>query len=277
MIVKETLFYTRQTLVANDIDDASLESEFLLRQALRLDRVQFYQNLDQQITPEQQDVLRRLVERRLKGEPAAYINGYMEFHSLDFYVNSDVLIPRRETEHLVDKTLILAQNRQKPLITDIGTGCGIIAISLGLSLPWAKIYATDISTSALKVARLNCYKHGVNNRIKLLNGDLLEPLPEPADFIVANLPYVKQSELDTNGFEPVVALDGGIDGLEIIKRLCHQIKGKLKPGGYLLMEIGQGHREEVTSLLSNLFSTTDIEVTSDLNGIDRVVSMVMPN
>jgi release factor glutamine methyltransferase len=277
MILKETLVHTRQVLAANDIDDALLESELLLRQTLRLNRVQFYQNLEQRITLEQQDVLQKLVERRLKGEPAAYIRGYREFYGLDFYVNSDVLIPRLETEHLVDKALSLAHNYQKPLITDIGTGCGNIAISLALNLPWVKIYATDISASALKVARLNCYKHGVCNSIRLLNGDMLEPLPEPVDFIIANLPYVKQSEVDTNGFEPVLALNGGIDGLEVIKHLCRQVSGKLRPGGCLLLEIGQGQREVVTSLLNNLFSTTDIEVISDFSGIDRVVSMVLPD
>lgn len=275
MILKETLFHTRQVLAVNDIDNAPLEGELLLRQTLKLNRVQFYQNLEQRITPEQQDILQGLVERRLKGEPAAYINRYREFYGLDFYVNNDVLIPRPETEHLVDKTISLAGKYQSPLIADIGTGCGIIAISLALNLPQAKIYATDISALALKVARLNCHKHGVSDRIKLIKGDMLEPLPEPVDFIVANLPYVKQSELDTSSFEPVVALDGGIDGMEKIKRLCHQVSGKLLPGGCLLLEIGQGQREAVTTLLNNLFPTADIEVTPDLSGIDRVMSMVL--
>lgn len=275
MILKETLFHTRQVLAVNDIDNAPLEGELLLRQTLKLNRVQFYQNLEQRITPEQQDILQGLVERRLKGEPAAYINRYREFYGLDFYVNNDVLIPRPETEHLVDKTISLAGKYQSPPIADIGTGCGIIAISLALNLPQAKIYATDISALALKVARLNCHKHGVSDRIKLIKGDMLEPLPEPVDFIVANLPYVKQSELDTSSFEPVVALDGGIDGMEKIKRLCHQVSGKLLPGGCLLLEIGQGQREAVTTLLNNLFPTADIEVTPDLSGIDRVMSMVL--
>lgn len=275
MILKETLYHTRQVLAVNDIDNAPLEGELLLRQTLKLNRVQLYQNLEQRITPEQQDILQELVERRIKGEPAAYINRYREFYGLDFYVNNDVLIPRPETEHLVDKTISLAGKYQSPLIADIGTGCGIIAISLALNLPQAKIYATDISALALKVARLNCHKHGVSDRIKLIKGDMLEPLPEPVDFIVANLPYVKQSELDTSSFEPVVALDGGIDGMEKIKRLCHQVSGKLLPGGCLLLEIGQGQREAVTTLLNNLFPTADIEVTPDLSGIDRVMSMVL--
>ena len=276
MILKETLYHTRQVLAVNDIDNAPLEGELLLRQTLKFNRVQLYQKLEQRITPEQQDILQGLVERRIKGEPAAYINRYREFYGLDFYVNNDVLIPRPETEHLVDKTISMAQKHQKPLIADVGTGCGIIAVSLALSLPRAKIYATDISAPALKVARLNCHKHKVSDRIKLIKGDMLEPLPESVDFIVANLPYVKQPELDASSFEPVVALDGGIDGMEKIKRLCHQVSGKLLPGGCLLLEIGQGQREAVTTLLNNLFPTADIEVTPDLSGIDRVVSTVLP-
>jgi len=276
MILKDSLYHTRQVLAANDIDDAPLEGELLLRQTLKFNRVQLYQNLEQRITPEQQDILQGFVERRLKGEPTAYINGYREFYGLDFYVNNDILIPRPETEHLIDKTICMAQKHEKPLIADVGTGCGIIAINLALNLPLAKIYATDISAPALKVARLNCHKHGVYDSIKLLNGDMLEPLPEPVDFIVANLPYVKQSEIDASSFEPVVALDGGIDGLTKIKRLCHQVSGKLLPGGCLLLEIGKGQREAVTTLLNNLFSTADIEVAPDLSGIDRVVSMVLP-
>ena len=276
MRLKESFCHTRQVLAANNIDNTPLEGELLLRQTLKINRVQFYQNLEQQITPKQQDILQELLERRLKGEPAAYISGYREFYGLDFYVNNDVLIPRPETEHLVDETLSLAQKQRMPLIADIGTGCGIIAISLALNLPRAKIYATDISAPALKVARFNCYKHGVVDRIKPLNGDLLEPLPEPVDLIVSNLPYVRQSELDTRGFEPVLALDGGVDGLEKIRRLCHQVNGKLLPGGYLLLEIGQGQREAVTTLLDSLFPTADIDVKPDLSGIDRIVSMVLP-
>jgi len=146
-----------------------------------------------------------------------------------------------------------------------------------LKLPQAKIYATDISPAALKVAGLNCHKHGVADRICLREGDLLEPLPQPVDFIVANLPYVRQSEIEANCFEPLLALDGGADGLEIIRRLCRQAGGKLLPGGYLLLEIGQGQSEAVSDLLNNFFPTAKIAVIPDLSGIDRVVSMVLPH
>lgn len=276
MMLKDSLYRTRKVLEANNIDNAPLESELLLRQTLRLNRTQFYQNLGQRITSEKQDILQKLLERRLKGEPAAYINGLKEFYGLDFYVTSDVLIPRPETEHLVHKALSLIQNRQKPIITDIGTGCGIIAISIALKLPQAYIYATDISALALKVALLNCRKHRVSNKIIFVKGDMLEPIPEPVDFIVANLPYVKYYEIDTSSFEPLLALNGGTNGLAKINQLCYQAIDKLLPGGCMLLEIGQGQQGAVTSLLKRLFPTASIEVIPDFNGIDRVISMKLP-
>jgi len=277
MTRKESLSRARKALAANDIEYAPLESELLLRQALRISRFQLYLDLEHKLSPEQEESFRQLVKRRLKGEPTAYITGHREFYGLDFWVNPRVLIPRPESELLVEKLLGLAQNRRAPVIADIGTGCGAIAISLALNLPQAKLYATDISAPALKVAQLNCQKHGVANRIWLLHGDMLEPLPEPVDFIVANLPYVKQSELDARGFEPVLALNGGADGLRKIQRLCHQVSGKLRPGGYLLLEIGQGQKRAVTTLLGSLFPLAEIEITPDLSGIDRLVSVILPN
>ncbi|UCG54076.1 MAG: peptide chain release factor N(5)-glutamine methyltransferase [Dehalococcoidia bacterium] len=276
MRLNESFCNTRQVLADNGIDDASLEGELLLRQTLRIDRVQFYQNLEQDITMEQQDILRRLLQRRLRGEPLAYIRSHCEFYGLDFYVNNNVLIPRPETEYLLEITLNLVRKHSRLLIADVGTGCGIIAISLALNLPQVNIYAIDISAPALRVARLNCFRHGVTDKIKLFNGNMLDPLPQPVNFIIANLPYVRKSELDKHSFEPQLALDGGIDGLKNIRRLCHQVSDKLLPGGCLLMEIGKGQKEAVTSLLNNLFPTADIEVMPDLSGIDRVISMTLP-
>ena len=263
MTRKESLSRARKTLAANDIEYAPLESELLLRQALRISRVQLYLDLEHKLSTKKEKSFRQLVKRRLKGEPTAYIIGHHEFYGLDFWVNPRVLIPRPESELLVEKLLGLAQNRRAPVIAEIGTGCGAIAISLALNLPQAKLYATDISAPALKVAQLNCQKHGVANRIRLLHGDMLEPLPEPVDFIVANLPYVKQSQLDARGFEPVLALNGGADGLRKIQRLCHQVSGKLRPGGYLLLEIGQGQKRAVTALLGSLSPLAEIEITPD--------------
>jgi len=275
MTLKQALGRARDILAAGDIEDAALESELLLRQALKISRVQLYLDLDLRLSPEQEKTFRQLIRRCLNGEPVAYITGHREFYGLDFYVAPSVLIPRPESELLVEKTLSLAQGRNTPVIADIGTGSGAIAISLALNLPQAKIYATDISASALKVALLNCNKHGVANRIYLLQGNMLEPLPEPVNFIVTNLPYVKKSEVNARGFEPALALNGGSDGLEKIRQLCHQVSSKLRPGGCLLLEIGQGQEGAVATLLHSLFPLAKIEVTPDLSAIDRVVSLVL--
>ena len=275
MTLKECLNCGRETLAASDILYPSLESEVLLRQALKLSRVQLYLDFDLELNRGQKETFWRLVKRRLKGEPTAYISGHREFYGLDFAVTSDVLIPRSETELLVEKTVSLAKNHGSPVIADIGTGCGAIAISLALELPRAKIYAADISALSLEIAQANCLKHKVTDRVSLLQGNMLESLHESVDFIVSNPPYVKEKEISDDSFEPVLALNGGADGLDLIRRLCHQLDGKLRPGGYLLLEIGQGQKKAVIDLLDSLFPLADIEVTSDLSGVDRVISAIL--
>jgi len=275
--LEQTLNRARETLNSSNIEDATLESELLLRHTLKISRVQLYLNLDDELGPKE-ETFWHLIERRLGGEPTAYITGHREFYGLDFYVDRSVLIPRPESEILVEKALELAQNRTIPAIAEVGTGCGAIAISLALNLPQTKIYAIDISASALKVALANCQKHGVADRVCLLQGDMLSPLPEPVDLIVANLPYVRESELsrvNTQNFEPSLALNGGQDGLDKIRRLCRQADNRLCPDGCLLLEIGQGQKSAVTTLLHSLFPSARIEVTPDLSGIDRVVSLML--
>jgi len=276
--LKQVLSQARKILAANNIEDASLESELLLRHALKINRVQFYLNLDRELIPDEEAAFWQLVERRLKGEPTAYITGHREFYGFDFYVDPRVLIPRPESELLVEKALELAKSHHISTIADIGTGCGAIAISLALNLPQTKIYATDISASALEVARINCHKHGVADRICLLQGDLLDPLPEPVDLIIANLPYVKEAELSRTGpasFEPKMALNGGPAGLEKIRKLCRQAKGKLNPQGCLLLEIGQGQAKAVTAILRHLLPPASVAVAPDLSGIERAVSLCL--
>jgi len=268
--VKQALRRARGVLVKSNIEDAPLEGELLLRHTLKIDRVQLYLELDEELTPKQEQTFRRLLERRLNGEPTAYITGRREFYGLDFNVSPAVLIPRPESELLVETALAIAENRPLFTIADIGTGSGAIAVSLAVNLPQAVIYATDISAAALETASANCRKHGVAGRVRLLEGNLLEPLPEPVDLIVANLPYVRKSELNPS-LEPPLALDGGADGTESIEQLCRQAGGKLKSGGSMLLEIGQGQREAVTAILHNIFPGGGIEVFPDLAGIDRVV------
>ena len=276
MNLKQALAHARKFLADSGIEDASFEGELLLRHVLGISRAQLYASLDQELDPSHETSLNRLMERRKHGEPSAYITGHREFYGLDFYVDRRVLIPRPESELLVERAIHLAQNHPITTIADIGTGCGAIAVSLAKNLPGVKIYATDISAPALEVARANCRKHGVMDSINLLPGDMLEALPEPVDLIIANLPYVRESDLPLTGplsFEPMLALNGGPDGLARIDRLCHQAGDRLRPGGSLLLEIGRGQGEAITASLRNIFPAARIEVIRDLSGLERMISL----
>jgi release factor glutamine methyltransferase len=276
LTVRQALSRAVEILTSAGVETPNLEAELLLRHTLKQDRVEFYLYLDSELSPERDKEFQSYIQQRLNNEPTAYITGHREFYGLDFIVNRDVLIPRPESELLVEKALEIAGDRNLSLIADIGTGCGAIAISLAVNLPGTDIYATDISPAALEVARSNCRKHGVADRVSLLEGDLLSPLPVAVDLIIANLPYVREPELagvNTDGFEPALALDGGADGLEKVRRLCVQAGDKLRPGGYLLLEIGQGQGEKVAALLSGLYQSGKVGLTPDLSGIERVVKM----
>lgn len=192
---KEALAGVRKILTDNHVADAALEGEILLRHALKINRAQLFSELDGEVKPSDLDALMRLAERRVKGEPSAYITGSKEFYGLDFIVNRHVLIPRPETELLVEKAIGLCRRYSYSKFADIGTGCGAIAVSLAVNLPKVKIYATDISAKALEVAGQNCVKHAVADKITLLQGDLLEPLLESVDLVIANLPYVRESDM----------------------------------------------------------------------------------
>ncbi len=270
MNVKEALGAIRERLKSAGIEEAPLEAELLMRHVLKLDAVAYLNNRDKELTSKQEQLLYSLVERRLSGEPLAYITGRREFYGLEFEVNPNVLIPRPETEHLVEKALELAQQLPAPIIADVGTGSGAIAISLAVNLPQAKIYATDISPEALETARDNAEWHKVASRITFLLGDLVATLPEPVDILIANLPYVKSCDCAVSP-EPHLALDGGVEGLDVIERLCGGLQGKLNPGGSVLLEIGQGQEEAVKRLLREALPCAQIGTIKDLAGIERVV------
>ncbi|MFC1955714.1 peptide chain release factor N(5)-glutamine methyltransferase [Chloroflexota bacterium] len=275
MTLKQALDQARRVLTSKGIEDAWLEAELLLRHTLTVSRVRLYLDFNRELSPEQEETFWQLIERRARGEPSAYITGHREFYGLDFHVNPVVLIPRPESELLVEKAINLAQGRDIATIADIGTGCGAIAISLAINLPKVKLYATDISAPALEVARINCQQHKVEDRICLLQGNMLDPLPEPVDLIIANMPYVKKAKVHITPlrFEPPLALDGGPDGLEKIYELCKEVSGKLCSHGYLLLEVGQGQANPVAALLHSLYPSAQIEVTPDLGGIERVVGL----
>lgn len=274
MNIKQALFRAKMLLAGNNIEDASIESEVLLGYLLGIDRTRLLASLDADISPEQRQNFMKLVARRSKGEPTAYITGHREFYGLDFNVNPQVLIPRPETELLVDRAISLCREYKYNKIADIGTGCGAIAVSLAVTMPGIHIYATDISDGVLRVAGQNAAKHGAEDRIKFLKGELLEPLPEPVDLIIANLPYVRQREIPAKGplsYEPASALNGGEEGLDKIGGLCRGAGSKLNSNGSLLLEIGQGQGEAVKVILHKYFPLADIEIEKDLAGIERMV------
>ena len=278
MTRRQALAHAGELLARHKIEDASLEAELLLRCTLKIDRAALYTEPDRLLTKRQEDNYRQFIERRLQGEPSAYITGHREFFGLDFCVDKNVLIPRPETELLVEQTIARAGNYQNPVIVDVGTGCGAIAVSLAIHLPQAKIYAIDISPAALKVARRNARKHNATGKITFLSGDLLEPLPVSVDIIAANLPYVLTTDVpkvNTSGFEPMLALDGGEDGMDVIKRLILQAKDKLQPDGCLLLEIGMGQSQATNELLENIYPSAKIDIVPDLSGIQRVVCVTL--
>jgi release factor glutamine methyltransferase len=270
MKVKEALEKVRKRLAYAGIEEAGLESELLLQYLLCLNSVRLFLEHDEELMGTQSKLLDDLVERRLTGEPLAYILGKLEFFGREFTISPLVLIPRPETEHLVEKAIEIAARIPSPVIADIGTGSGVIAVSLATELPGARIFAVDISEPVLDVARSNARHHGVESRISFLYGDLAEPLPEPVDILIANLPYVKST--DCSGMtEPRLALDGGEQGLDIIERLCAGLGGKLKPAGSVLLEIGQGQEEAVKRLLRDALQSTHLSTIKDLADINRIV------
>ncbi len=269
-------------LNAHGLHDAYFEARFLLQDTVGLELSHLYTNPERPLTQNEASALRQALALRAAGWPAAYITNKREFYGLEFYVNQNVLIPRPETELLVDKALDFASaHREKQLvIADIGTGSGAIAIALATRLPAAMLFAVDISRDALDVAKLNAARLGVSDRIKFLHGDLLEPLLGPADLITANLPYIPDREIESlprevSLYEPRIALAGGNDGLELIRRFLEQSPGKVRPGGCIVMEIGTDQAKAVLAMVDNCFPRSKVELFRDPNGLDRTIRLVL--
>jgi release factor glutamine methyltransferase len=263
---------------------ARRDAEVLLLHLIHRDRAFMIAHPLDSLTAEGAVRYYALIERRLAGEPIQYITGETEFYGLPFHVNRDVLIPRPETEHLVEKVLSLAAGFQKPRIVDVGCGSGAIAVALARNLPAARItapiVAIDISAPALAVARGNAHLNGIADRIRFLQGDLLAPVAAAQfEIVVSNPPYVPESDrgslaVEVREYEPALALFAG-SGLDIYRRLIPCARAALVPGGFLALEIGCGQNSAVAALLAN--SDFDrIEFTADLQGIPRVASARRP-
>jgi len=281
--LKEALHQAETVIASHDIPDARLEAELLIMHSLGIGKVELYTRLNEPLSSSEAQDFWNLVHRRLRREPTAYITRQCSFYGIDLYVDSRVLIPRPESELLVETAVEFMKQRlrdgQVISVADVGTGSGAVAIALALYVSQAVVKATDISPEALDVARINCEKHRVVDRVQLLPGDMLEPVGGPLDVIVANLPYVRDSEIpglmaEVRDFEPGISLSGGPDGLEKVGRLLPQAKGKLVPGGLLLLEIGQGQGEAAAALAASSFPTARVDLIPDLAGIDRVVRVL---
>ncbi len=263
------------TLARHGVPDSKLEAEVLLRHVLKYDRACYYASLGDTVISEHIECALALAERRINREPLAYITGQREFYGLDFRVTPAVLIPRQETELLVDEAIRFAVESHDGNISvaDIGTGSGAIAVSVAVYLPLSKVYATDCSKQALEIADLNRRNHGVADRVMLLEGDLLQPLPLPVDLIVSNPPYIASHLL--SGLppevrsEPLLALDGGKEGLDVISCLLEQAPAKLKSGGSILIEISPEQTPAVREMAGVTFPTANISFANDLLGHPR--------
>jgi release factor glutamine methyltransferase len=281
----EALHATRRSLTEAGIEEPGLEAEVLLRHVLHWERHELYARLQEEISPAQLAEFQALIERRRAHEPTAYIVGRKEFYGLEMETTPAALIPRPETELLVEEALRIARSTgpRPPIIADVGCGCGAIAIALAHHLADAVIYALDASDEALRLADRNADLLGVSGRIRFLQGDLLDPLPEPVDIITANLPYVKTTDWETlppeiREHEPRAALDAGPTGTEVIERLLRQAMptgrqapGYLRPRGVLLAEIGWDEGERVQEIARECFAGARIEVKKDLAGLDRML------
>lgn len=266
-------------LASAGIDAPRLEAEVLLMFVSGFDRNSLYVNLNELIPLPTSMQLDGVIHRRLSREPLAYITGRREFFGLDFRVDSRVLIPRQETETLVEEALNLINasfGNQKVRIADIGTGSGCIGISLAKHLPESQVFATDISACALQVAETNCQRHDTMHQMSLIKGDLLQPLPGPVDVIVANLPYVPNEDWTTLApeirlFEPKEALLSSTLGLDHCSRLITEAATSDHGKAWLLMEVGEGQANALIDLSKTLSPGCQISTKRDLSGIKRVL------
>ena len=255
-------------------DTPLLEAEVLLAHVLDASRTTLLARPERILTTNQLTSYQTLIHQRVSNYPLPYLTGRVEFYSLEFEITPEVLIPRPETETLVD----LALARRPETIADVGTGSGCIAVALAVRLPQTTVCAIEISPAALTVARRNVERHNVADRVRLIAGDVLNPRPSPADLIVSNPPYIPTGDcalLPTSirNHEPRQALDGGPDGLAVIRRLLAQAPAVLKPEGTLLVEIGADQGEAASRLAHTYFPEAKIRVHPDLAGRDRVLEI----
>jgi release factor glutamine methyltransferase len=256
-----------------------MNAELLLMFTLGCDRAFLYAHPERDLTAEEHARYQEAIAQRCRGIPAQYITGHQEFWGMDLIVSPAVLIPRPETEHVIETVLLLAHGRRHLRIADVGTGSGCIALALAKELPTAEVHAVDISPAALEIARANAARHQLESRIRFQEEDLLSGCSENSfDFVVSNPPYVGESEedqvqLEVRKFEPRNAVFAGPTGLEVIERLIPQAKAALAPAGWLVMEISGTIAGGVKKLLA---VWEDVQLVNDLQRIPRVAAAQKP-
>lgn len=269
-----------QRLEEANISTARLDAQVILAHVLGVERSWLFAHYEHVLSPEHADRYTELVVRRTAREPVAYLVNRREFYGVELFVDSRVLIPRPETEMLVDQLLTEAtiRNAQRLIVADVGTGSGAISVAAALNAPALQFYALDISADALEVARINVAAHNLGERIRLIQSDLLSALPERADIVVANLPYVTSKdyrtlEPDVRNYEPRLALEAGPQGLDLIARLLPQLPGHCNPGCLIVLEIGYHQGDAVLRLVEKtLPQATQLELQRDYQGHDRIIS-----
>jgi release factor glutamine methyltransferase len=263
-----------------DYAEARLQAALLLAHSLDTTRARLLARLDETIAPELAARYAANVARRAKHEPLAYVIGHTEFYGLDFVVDRRVLIPRHETETLVELALDAARRTGHiaPTIIDVGTGSGAIALALAKNLADARIAATDTSRDALAVARTNAERLRLETRVEFMQGDLLEPFAGPFDLLVSNLPYIPSQRFDrlpreVRAFEPRVALDGGEDGLMVMRHLLRQIESRATRGAVAFLEISEEQGKSARELAQQILPRARVALHQDLEGLDRVIEI----
>ena len=276
MKVRDVLKNTAERLKKADIDTANLDAKLLLCKYLKKDKLYLVVNADEDI--EVDEAFEKLVKRRETLEPMQYILGKTEFYGLDFHVNKNVLIPRPDTEVLVEKVIDFVKDNSYTVL-DIGTGSGCIPVTVAVNCKNAKAYTVDISEAATKVAKENAKLNGVEDRVNFLNMDILKDFPEMEfDCIVSNPPYIEDEVIptlmsDVKDFEPLIALKGGKDGLVFYRRISKKGYDILKKGGMIAFEVGHNQSQAVVEILKG-DGYSRVEITNDLAGIGRVVTAI---
>jgi len=275
--VLELLQSTSDYLARKGIDQPRLNIEHLLADSLGKKRIELYLEFDRQLTETELAPLREKVRRRAAGEPLQHLLGSWDFYGRTFKVDRRALIPRPETELLVDVVLpeLRAASKEGMRLIDVGTGCGILAITFALEIPGLEVVAVDLSPDALALARENAARFGLESRIAFVHSNLLDQTDGVFRWVVANLPYIPTAELDTLQREvkhdPKLALDGGRDGLDVIRNLVASLQTRLAPPALIVLEVGPDQAEPVRELLARQ-NYRDISMTKDYQGVQRIVS-----